>query len=73
MFKFFETLFNFIGSIVEFIKNAYQTVIEVYNMTIDGFGFVQGLYQLVPEFLLPFMTALLAIAVIKLVINLGGS
>lgn len=73
MFNFFESLFNIISSVVEFFKNSYQTVINVFNMTIDGFHFVIGFYQIIPDFLKPFLFALLSIAVIKMVINLGGS
>lgn len=73
MFQFFESLFNIISSAIDFILNTFSSVIDLFQNAVLGINFMTLAVALMPGFLQPILIALIGVAVIKLVLNMGGN
>ncbi len=72
MFQFFESLLNFISSVVDFIISGFQSVAALIVNCTMGVTYLLTAVGFMPVFLVPFITALIGLAVVKFVLSFGG-
>lgn len=71
MFQFFESVLNFISSIVDFVINTFtQVTVLIGNATL-GVVYLMAAVNFLPVFLVPFVTALIGIAIVKFILSFG--
>lgn len=69
MFKFFDFIINFIETIVEFIGHMFGMLIYFITFVLQGFTYISTCLVYLPAWVLPFITAVIALSVIYLIIN----
>lgn len=72
MFQFFESLLNFIGSIVDFVVRSIQQVAALIINSTLGVTYLMTAVSFLPVFLIPFVTALIGIGIVKFILSFGG-
>lgn len=72
MFQFFDSLFGILGSIIDFFANVTHLVIDFFENTLDGLAFLAICVGYLPPFIVPIVTCLLGVAVVKFVLSMGG-
>lgn len=72
MFQFFDTLFSLIEGIINFFANTTYLIIDLIENTIQGVAFATLVVSNLPVFIIPIITALISIAIIKFILSLGA-
>ena len=73
MFQFFETFFNIVSSVVNFFTSTFNSIVDLFQNALLGIGFISSGIQWMPGFLQPIFFTLLGVAVVKLILNMGGN
>lgn len=72
MFTFFNGIASFIDTIVKFVINLIQTLIELVMLVVRGFGFLTATIAYCPPFVLSFLLAIITFVVLLQVLNKGS-
>lgn len=72
MFAFFNGIASFIDTIVKFVINLIQTLIELVFLVVRGFGFLTATVAYCPPFVLSFLLAMITFVVLLQVLNKGS-
>lgn len=72
MFEFFDTLFSLIEGVITFFANTTYLIIDLIENTIEGVAFATLVISNLPLFIIPIVTALIAIAIIKFILSMGA-
>lgn len=73
MFQFFETFFNIVSSVVNFFTSTFNSIVDLFQNALLGIGFISSSFQWMPGFLRPIVFTLVGVAVVKLILNMGGN
>ena len=71
MFNFFDSLIGLIGSLIDTIGSAITTLLKMHSYAINGLAFLQQTMLFLPAFVAVPVGTLLALAVIKFIMNFG--
>lgn len=73
MFAFFDLIVRFITFIVDFVVHTIEMIVHMFTLSLQGIAFISSCFAMTPPFLLPFFFSILAVGVIKLLLNMGGN
>lgn len=73
MFKFFGNIIDIIVSLLTFFIRSIVTSVEIIFQAIDGITFLTFILSYLPAFILPILLALIAVAILKFILNFGGN
>lgn len=71
MFQFFDSILNLIKSVIGFVVNTFNSVIDLFINVGQGLVLTSLIFQFLPGFLSVIFLSLLGIAIVKLILSLG--
>lgn len=71
MFNFFNVIFEFLGTIVDYVVETFEIIIYVFTFILQGFAYIGRCLQVLPPWITPFIIASTSYIVIITVLNKG--
>ena len=72
MFQFFESIANIFKTVVKFVVDLVQMLVNLILLIVKGFGFLTRVVAELPPFLIPFAMGFVALAILYQVLNKGS-
>lgn len=72
MFKFFDTIINFISIVIDFVVDTFAGIASMIANFFKSIGFVYEIMTVLPDFLLAVVGVLLACCVIRFILKKGA-
>lgn len=71
MFKFFEAIANFLGSVVDFILSLFKMLQYLFGYITQGLAYVLAILGHLPDFVEPFVIVISCYIVVVTLLNKG--